>query len=161
MWAAAIQARGTTVAARAGRSRQPRTKASTRCRRFTVPPLFPEAGALPSALSPDGHQNAGGSVRQGRFRSPVIQDDDQLLTVLRYAEANPLRAGLVEAGTDGGGAPGLPARVAPRAAERAGAGGGDDRPALWHSGLSAAHRPAPGNPAGGTAARQARKQLAK
>ena len=35
-----------------------------------------------------------GHVWQGRFKSPVIQDDDQLLTVLRYVEANPLRAGL-------------------------------------------------------------------
>jgi putative transposase len=33
-----------------------------------------------------------GHVWQGRFKSPVIQDDDHLLTVLRYVEANPLRA---------------------------------------------------------------------
>src|SRR5205807_5924444 len=36
-----------------------------------------------------------GHVWQGRFKSPVIQDDGHLLTVLRYIEANPLRAGLV------------------------------------------------------------------
>jgi putative transposase len=36
-----------------------------------------------------------GHIWQGRFKSPVIQDDDHLLTVLRYIEANPLRAGLV------------------------------------------------------------------
>ena len=36
-----------------------------------------------------------GHVWQGRFKSPVIQDDEHLLTVLRYVEANPLRAGLV------------------------------------------------------------------
>ena len=36
-----------------------------------------------------------GHVWQGRFKSPVIQDDDHLLTVLRYIEANPLRAGMV------------------------------------------------------------------
>jgi putative transposase len=36
-----------------------------------------------------------GHIWQGRFKSPVIQDDDHLLTVLRYLEANPLRAGLV------------------------------------------------------------------
>ncbi|HVS39861.1 MAG TPA: transposase [Gemmataceae bacterium] len=36
-----------------------------------------------------------GHVWQGRFKSPVIQDDDHLLTVLRYVEANPLRAGMV------------------------------------------------------------------
>src|SRR5262245_48520129 len=36
-----------------------------------------------------------GHVWQGRFKSPVIQDDEHLLTVLRYIEANPLRAGIV------------------------------------------------------------------
>ena len=30
-----------------------------------------------------------GHVWQGRFKSPVIQDDDHLLVVLRYIEANP------------------------------------------------------------------------
>jgi len=39
---------------------------------------------------------SGGHVWQGRFKSPVIQDDEHLLTVLRYIEANPLRAKLVE-----------------------------------------------------------------
>jgi putative transposase len=34
-------------------------------------------------------------VWQGRFKSPVIQNDEHLLTVLRYIEANPLRARLV------------------------------------------------------------------
>jgi putative transposase len=37
-----------------------------------------------------------GHVWQGRFRSPVIQDDGHLLVVLRYIEANPLRAGMVD-----------------------------------------------------------------
>ena len=32
---------------------------------------------------------------QGRFKSPVIQTDEHLLTVLRYIEANPLRARIV------------------------------------------------------------------
>lgn len=40
------------------------------------------------------HQSSG-HVWQGRFKSPVIQDDEHLLTVLRYIEANPLRAKLV------------------------------------------------------------------
>ena len=44
--------------------------------------------------------HSGGHVWQGRFKSPVIQDDDHLLTVLRYIEANPLRAGMVEAAGD-------------------------------------------------------------
>lgn len=42
----------------------------------------------------------GGHVWQGRFKSPVIQDDDHLLTVLRYIEANPLRAELVQRAGD-------------------------------------------------------------
>ena len=33
-----------------------------------------------------------GHVWQGRFKSPVIQDDEHFWTVLRYIEANPLRA---------------------------------------------------------------------
>ena len=41
------------------------------------------------------HQS-GGHVWQGRFKSPVIQDDEHLLRVLRYIEANPLRAEIVE-----------------------------------------------------------------
>jgi putative transposase len=36
-----------------------------------------------------------GHAWQGRFKSPVIQDDRHLLVVLRYIEANPLRAGIV------------------------------------------------------------------
>jgi putative transposase len=36
-----------------------------------------------------------GHVWQGRFRSPVIQDDQHLLVVLRYIEANPVRAAMV------------------------------------------------------------------
>jgi len=37
---------------------------------------------------------SSGHVWQGRFKSPVIQDDEHLLAVLRYIEANPLRAKL-------------------------------------------------------------------
>jgi putative transposase len=40
------------------------------------------------------HRTAG-HVWQGRFKSPAIQDDGHLLAVLRYIEANPLRAKLV------------------------------------------------------------------
>ena len=36
-----------------------------------------------------------GHVWQGRFKSPVIQNDEHLLTVLRYIEANPLQARIV------------------------------------------------------------------
>jgi len=44
--------------------------------------------------------DSGGHVWQGRFKSPVIQDDEHLLSVLRYIEANPLRAHLVERAGD-------------------------------------------------------------
>ena len=37
---------------------------------------------------------ASGHVWQGRFKSFPIQEDDHLLTVLRYVERNPVRAGL-------------------------------------------------------------------
>ncbi len=36
-----------------------------------------------------------GHVWQGRFRSPPVQDDGHLWTVLRYIEANPIRAAMV------------------------------------------------------------------
>jgi putative transposase len=40
-------------------------------------------------------QATSGHVWQGRFKSPVVATDEHLRTVLRYVEANPLRAGLV------------------------------------------------------------------
>jgi putative transposase len=40
------------------------------------------------------HQTLG-HVWQGRFKSPVVQDDEHFWMVLRYIEANPLRASLV------------------------------------------------------------------
>ena len=44
------------------------------------------------------HRTAGtGPLYQGRFKSFPIQEDDHLLTVLRYVERNPLRANMVEA----------------------------------------------------------------
>jgi putative transposase len=42
------------------------------------------------------HYRSGGHIWQGRFKSPVIQNDEHLLAVLRYIEANPLRAALVQ-----------------------------------------------------------------
>ncbi|HLN29106.1 MAG TPA: transposase [Gemmataceae bacterium] len=43
------------------------------------------------------HKDHGtsGHVWQGCFKSPVIEEDEHLLTVMRYVEANPLRAGMV------------------------------------------------------------------
>ncbi len=45
------------------------------------------------------HRTSGtGPLYQGRFKSFPIQEDDHLLTVLRYVERNPLRANLVANG---------------------------------------------------------------
>ena len=41
-----------------------------------------------------------GRIWQGRFKAPPIQQDNHLLTVLRYVERNPLRAGLVKRAED-------------------------------------------------------------
>ena len=41
------------------------------------------------------HYHSSGHVWQGRFRAFPIQEDQHLLTVLRYIERNPVRAGLV------------------------------------------------------------------
>ena len=41
------------------------------------------------------HYGTSGHVWQGRFKSFLIQEDAHLLTVLRYVEANPVRASLV------------------------------------------------------------------
>ena len=46
------------------------------------------------------HYRSGGHVWQGRFKSPVIQNDEHLLAVLRYIEANPLRAKIVTRADD-------------------------------------------------------------
>ena len=43
---------------------------------------------------------SSGHIWQGRFKAFPIQKDDHLLTVLRYIERNPLRAGLVEKAED-------------------------------------------------------------
>ncbi len=40
------------------------------------------------------HDKIGGHLYQGRFKSFPVQEDGHLLTVLRYVEANPLRAKL-------------------------------------------------------------------
>lgn len=46
------------------------------------------------------HYKTSGHVWQGRFKSFVIQQDSHLLTVLRYVEGNPVRAGLVSSAKD-------------------------------------------------------------
>lgn len=46
------------------------------------------------------HTTGGGHLYQGRYKSFPVQQDDHLLMVLRYVEANPLRAGLVRRAQD-------------------------------------------------------------
>src|SRR5262245_14934615 len=46
------------------------------------------------------HYHTTGHVWQGRFKAFPIQEDEHLLTVLRYVERNPLRAGLVSSVDD-------------------------------------------------------------
>jgi len=46
------------------------------------------------------HYKSGGHVWQGRFKSPVVQGDGHLLRVLRYIEANPVKAGMVDRAGD-------------------------------------------------------------
>lgn len=42
------------------------------------------------------HYGTSGHVWQGRYKSFIVQEDDHLLTVMRYIEGNPVRASLVE-----------------------------------------------------------------
>jgi putative transposase len=46
------------------------------------------------------HHRSGGHVWQGRFKSPVVQNDEHLINVLRYIEANPLRARMMKRAED-------------------------------------------------------------
>jgi putative transposase len=46
------------------------------------------------------HYGGSGHVWQGRFKAFPIQQDEHLLTVLRYVERNPLRANLVNRAQD-------------------------------------------------------------
>ena len=46
------------------------------------------------------HYGSSGHLWQGRYKSFGIEDDDHLLTVVRYVEGNPVRAGLVETAAD-------------------------------------------------------------
>ncbi len=42
------------------------------------------------------HYHSSGHIWQGRFKAFPIEENEHLLTVLRYIERNPLRAGLVD-----------------------------------------------------------------
>jgi putative transposase len=40
--------------------------------------------------------NSSGHIWQGRFKSPIVSDDEYLLILMRYIEQNPVRAGMVD-----------------------------------------------------------------
>jgi len=42
------------------------------------------------------HYGSSGHLWQERYKSFAVENDDQLLTVIRYVEANPVRANMVE-----------------------------------------------------------------
>ena len=46
------------------------------------------------------HTRGGGHLYQGRFKSFPVAEDEHFLTLCRYVEANPLRAGLVKRAQD-------------------------------------------------------------
>jgi putative transposase len=46
------------------------------------------------------HYGTSGHIWQGRFKSFIIQEDNYLLTAIRYVEGNPVRAGLVGSARD-------------------------------------------------------------
>ena len=48
----------------------------------------------------NGRHRTSGHLWQGRFKAFPVQNDDHLVTVQRYIERNPLRAGLVERARD-------------------------------------------------------------
>ncbi len=39
---------------------------------------------------------ASGHLWQGRFKSPIVSDDEYMLTLMRYIEQNPVRAGIID-----------------------------------------------------------------
>ena len=45
------------------------------------------------------HYGSSGHLWQGRYKSFAIEDSDQLLAVIRYVEANPVRANMVNSAT--------------------------------------------------------------
>lgn len=46
------------------------------------------------------HYGSSGHLWQGRYKSFVIDGDEHLLAVIRYVEANPVRAGMVNSAVD-------------------------------------------------------------
>ena len=42
------------------------------------------------------HYGTSGHVWQGRYKSFIVQEDEHLITIVRYIEANPVRARLSE-----------------------------------------------------------------
>jgi putative transposase len=73
------------------------------------------------------HYHSSGHVYQGRFRSFPIQEDEHLLTVLRYVERNPARAALVAQAQDWPWSSAAPARFGSPLLD----GGPVPRPTAW------------------------------
>jgi putative transposase len=46
------------------------------------------------------HYGSSGHLWLGRYKSYLVDNDDQLLTVVRYVEANPVRANMVDSAAD-------------------------------------------------------------
>lgn len=46
------------------------------------------------------HYGTSGHIWQGRYKSFIVQSNEHLFTVIRYIEANPVRAGIVESAGD-------------------------------------------------------------
>jgi hypothetical protein len=59
-------------------------------------PYGPKLPAGSPYTSPPALLGGVGHLCQGRFKSLTVQVDEDLLTVLRYVERNPVRAGLAE-----------------------------------------------------------------
>lgn len=58
-------------------------------------PFIPVTKGSKIDLSPFPFYRTSGHLWQGRYKSFAIENDDHLLTVARYVEGNPVRAGLV------------------------------------------------------------------
>ena len=81
----------------------------------------------------------GGHLWQGRFKSFPVQEDKHLLTVLRYVERNPLRAGLVEAAEDWDWS--SASKAPPEGARPALEAGPVARPARWRRWINGVDKP--------------------
>ena len=85
-----------------GSTTSPRSRRSTGRSTSTAlcPPCSASTRRGSSCPCTSGPGQSSGHVWQGRFKAFPIQQDEHLLTVVRYVERNALRAGLVERAED-------------------------------------------------------------